>query len=283
MRLLIYISIALLLSNCNNRKEVAPDTIIKIQDRNSYIHKNDTNTSKKHQQQNSNINDTNKDSIFFVKGLSFEVNGIKCYWEFKVNKVGQGDKYGNNILILNEILRIVSSDKILFETANEVQNSNNLQSIKTIDYLKTHSTYDLECEDIDFDGYCDFKILIERAAAGANETYEVYLFNPKKREFEYSKVFSGTNVEYDKIKNRISFMWKMGARNYSFGYVNLKKNKREIAFVEQIQQEQDTIVYTKSIGKKIIVRKKVVLKKEEWQGDEIQQEDSQYLLERNKK
>lgn len=224
-----------------------------------------------------------KDSIFLVKALPFEVNGIKCYWEFKVKQVKQGDKYGNNILILNEILRIVSSDKILFETANEVENSNNLQNIKTIDYLKTHSTYDLECEDIDFDGYCDFKILIERAAAGANETYEIYLFNPKNKKFEYSRLFSGTNVEYDKEKNRISFMWKMGKGNYSFGYVNLKKNKREIAFFEEIRQEQDTIVYTKSIGKKIIARKKVVLKKEEWQGNEVYQEDSQYLLERNKK
>lgn len=78
-------------------------------------------------------------------------------------------------------------------------------------------------------------------------------------------------------------MWKMGKGNYSFGYVNLKKNKREIAFFEEIQQEQDTLVYTKSIGKKIIERKKVVLKKEEWQGNEVLKEDSQYLLERNKK
>lgn len=242
-------------------------------------------TVKKDSSKIENINPIQKknDSIFLVKALPFEVNGIKCYWEFKVNKVGQGDKYGNNILILNEILRIASSDKILFETANEVENSNNLHSIKTIDYLKTHSTYDLECEDIDFDGYCDFKILIERAAAGANETYKVYLFNPKNKKFEYSKVFSGTNVEYDKEKNRISFMWKMGARSYSFGYANLKKNKRDIAFFEDIHQEQDTIIYTKSIGKKIIERKKVILKKEEWQGNEVYKEDSQYLLERNKK
>jgi hypothetical protein len=242
-------------------------------------------TVTKDNSKNENINpiQIKNDSIFLVKALPFEVNGIKCYWEFKVKQVKQGDKYGNNILILNEVLRIVSSDKILFETANEVENSNNLQSIKTIDYLKTHSTYDLECEDIDFDGYCDFKILIERAAAGANETYEVFLFNPHNKKFEYSKIFSGTNIEYDKEKNRISFMWKNGGGNYSFGYANLKKNKRDIAFFEEIQQEQDTLVYTKSIGKKIIERKKVVLKKEEWQGNEVHQEDSQYLLERNKK
>jgi hypothetical protein len=228
---------------------------------------------------NENINpiQIKNDSIFLVKALPFEVNGIKCYWEFKVNKVGQGDKYGNNILILYEILRIVSSDKILFETANEIENSNNLHSIKTIDYLKTHSTYDLECEDIDLDGYCDFKILIERAAAGANETYEVYLFNPKNKKFEHSEIFSGTNIEYDSEKNRISTMWKMGGGIYAYGYLNLKKNKKAVDFFEEIYQNQYTIRYTKSIGKKIIKRKRIIMKSFETQ------EDYQYLLERNKK
>lgn len=218
-----------------------------------------------------------KDSIFLVKALPFEVNGIKCYWEYKIKESD------HNMLILNQKLKSVASSSILFETTNEDNNSNKTLKYNDIAYIKTHQLYNLECEDINIDGFCDFKILIERAAAGANETYDVFLFNPKNKKFEYSKVFSGTNVEYDKEKNRISFMWKMGARSYSFGYANLKKNKRDIAFFEDIHQDQDTIVYTKSIGKKIIERKKVVLKKEEWQGDEVNPEDSQYLLERNKK
>ncbi|MFN3754030.1 XAC2610-related protein [Flavobacterium sp.] len=218
-----------------------------------------------------------KDSILLVKALPFEVNGTKCYWEYTIKESDQ------NMFILNQKLKSFTSNSILFETTNEVNNSNDVLKNNDIVYIKTHQSYNLECEDIDYDGYCDFKILLERAAAGGNMTYEVFLFNPKNKKFEYSKVFSGTNIEYDKEKNRISYMWKMGARNYSFGYANLKKNKRDIAFFENIDQDQDTIVYTKSIGKKIIERKKVVLKKEEWQGDEVNQEDSQYLLERNKK
>lgn len=218
-----------------------------------------------------------KDTIFFVKALPFEVNGIKCYWEYKVKESDQ------NMFILNQELKTLTSNRILFETTNEVNNSDIVLKNNDIFYIKTHQLYNLECEDIDFDGYCDFKILIERAAAGANETYEVFLFNPKNKKFEYSKIFSGTNVEYDKEKNRISFMWKNGGGNYSFGYANLKENKREIAFFEEIQQEQDTLVYTKSIDKKIIERKKVVVKKAEWQGNEVNSVDNQYLLERNKK
>ena len=117
----------------------------------------------------------------------------------------------------------------------------------------------------------------ERAAAGANETTAAYLFNPKNKKFELSKIFSGTNVEYDSKKNRISTMWKMGGGMYSFGYKNLNKNKKTVDFFEEIYQNQDTIIYTKSIGMKIIKRKRMIMKSEETQ------EDYQYLLERNKK
>ena len=73
----------------------------------------------------------------------------------------------------------------------------------------------------------------------------------------------------------------MSVREYSFGYINLKNNKKEVDFFEEVYQNQDTIIYTKSIGKKIIKRKKIILKREEWQGSEVHAEDSQYLLERN--
>jgi hypothetical protein len=238
---------------------------------------NDTISIKISKNENIKPNQIKKDSIFLVKALPLEVNSTNCYWEYQIKESDQ------KMFILNQKLKSVASNSILFETTNEVNNSNSTLKHDDIVYIETHQLYNLECEDINKDGYCDFKILIERAAAGANETYEVFLFNPRSKKFEYSKVFSGTNVEYDKEKNRISFMWKMGARSYSFGYANLKKNKRDIAFFEDIHQDQDTIVYTKSIGKKIIERKKVVLKKEEWQGDEVNPEDSQYLLERNKK
>jgi len=218
-----------------------------------------------------------KDSIFIVKGLPLKVNGITCYWEYKVKKVSQTNE---NVSIQKQTLKTRQNNKILFETSNFVEEDNSQFSLKSI----TNSmVLNVDCIDINDDGYCDFKILIETAAAGANETYEVFLFNPKLRKFELSEVFSGTNVEYDKEKNRISFMIKMGARMYSFGYINLKKNKRDIDFVENINQNQDTIVYTKSINKKIIRTERVILRREDWQGDEVNFGDAEYLLERNRK
>jgi hypothetical protein len=218
-----------------------------------------------------------KDSIFIVKGLPLEVNGVTCYWEYKVKKGSQTNK---NVSIQKQTLKTCQNNKILFETSNFDEEDNSQFSLKSITNSKV---LNVDCIDINDDGYCDFKILIERAAAGANETHEVFLFNPKLREFELSEVFSGTNVEYDKEKNRISFMLKMGARMYSFGYTNLNKNKRDIDFVENINQNQDTIVYTKSINKKIIKTKRVILQREDWQGDEVNFGDAEYLLERNRK
>lgn len=217
-----------------------------------------------------------KDSVFLVKGLPFEVNGIECYWEYKIEKTAHDD---DNVSIRSQTLKIIENNKILFETSRFSEEDNLPVSEKSIVDSKA---FNLECIDINADGYCDFKILIERAAAGANETYDVFLFNSQHKKFEFSELFSGTNVEYDKEKNRISFMWKNGAGMYSFGYKNLKKNKKDIAFFENINQNQDTIIYTKSIGKKIVKTKRVVFKREEWQGNDVNDGAGAYLLERNK-
>lgn len=221
-----------------------------------------------------------KDTIFLVNSLVLKINDVDCYWEYEIKKSEQNDI---NMFVLNQKLKSVNSNSILFETKNEANNSNLNLSDEDLVYIRTHQLYNLECEDINLDGFCDFKILTERAAAGSNETTEAYLFNPKNKKFELSKIFSGTNLQYDKKKNRISTMWKMSVREYSFGYINLKSNKKDVDFFEEIYQNQDTILYTKSIGKKVIKRKKIILKREEWQGSEVNAEDSQHLLERNKK
>lgn len=277
MKNLLYIFVLLSLLNFTNRKEILPETVIKVKEKNSYIHKTDTNTLEKNQQKYSEENVPIKDSIFFVKGLPLEVNGISCYWEYKVKRVGDKIDDPLNIIILYQKLKTLPEQKILFETTNEVDNSNYFNFYRSLKGITENKTYNLDCVDINDDSYCDYKIVIERAAAGANETSEVYLFNPKNKKFELSKIFSGTNIEYDSEKNRISTMWKMGGGMYSFGYLNLKKDKKSVAFFEEIYQDQDTIIYTKSIGKKILKRKRMVLKGEE------SHEDYQYLLERNKK
>lgn len=224
-----------------------------------------------------------KDSVFIVTGLPFDVNTINCYWEYKVKKVVRETHKELNIVFLYQKLKAVGTNKILFETANEVDNSNSYNLYHQLDAIKNNKEYNLECEDINNDGYCDFKIVIERAGAGGNTTYKSYLFNPKNKKFEYSEVFSGTNMEYDKEKNRISFLWKMSVREYIYDYQNLKKNKKDIAFSEEVQQSQDTVIYVKYIGKKLIKKKKVVLDRGAFQGDEVSEDDFKYLLERNKR
>lgn len=272
--------IFLLFSYCNNKKEVLPKTVSKVKSINSHIRNTDTTTIKNSPPQNNQKDETTKDSIFIVKGLPLEVNGFSCFWEYKVKRVGVKKNDELNIIILYQKLKTLPNNRILFETANEVENSNYFNLYHSLDGIVKSKAYNLECEDINDDNYCDFTIVIERAAAGANVTSEAYLFNPKNKKFEHSEIFSGTNIEYDKEKNRIFTMWKMGGGKYAFGYRNLNRNKKEVDFFEEIYQNRDSIIYTKSIGKKILKRKTIILK--EW-PNEVHVEDSQYLLERNKR
>ena len=272
MKKLLYLSIILLLASFKEPKIFTGETNNCF---NTIVEKYRVNLVNQVLEKKQNI-----DSIFIVKGLPLDINGIKCYWEYKVKKVKHAPVNELNITIIYQKLVTLNTKKTLFETGNEVDSEDKFYSFEN---FKNYKTLNIECNDINNDGYCDFKIVIERAAAGANETSEIFLFNPKHKKFELSKVFSGTNMEYDKDKNRISFMWKMSVQEYNYGFINLKKNKKDIEFTEDVYQNLDTIIYTKCIGKKIIKRKKVVNKREDWQGNEVEVGAFEYLLERNKK
>jgi hypothetical protein len=206
------------------------------------------------------------DSIFIVKGLPFEVNSIKCYWEYRVKKAPPLQNKPQ-VVILYQKLKGIPSGKTIFETANEVDNNNYFNLYHSLNGLTGYAEFNLNCTDLNADGYCDYTIVTERAATGANTSEDAFLFNPANKQFERSEVFSGTNIQYDKAKNRISSMWKMSVSNYTFSYINLKKNKKDIAFTEVIHQDSDTITYTKSIGKKIVKRKRIVLTNDSEQDD----------------
>lgn len=220
-----------------------------------------------------------EDSIFNVKGKPFIVNSLKCYWEYDV-QIDVKNSNERNAIIKFQSLKNATDHRTIFETANEIDNSNAANLYHSIKDIQNYGAYNIECEDVNADGFCDYKIVIERAAAGANMTYDVFLFNPKNKQFELSRVFSGTNIEYDSEKNRIFSMWKMGARTYNFGYINLKKNKLDIESAENISQDQDTVFYTKTVKGKVISQKKMILKRTEEEGNEIHADDTHYLLER---
>lgn len=190
-----------------------------------------------------------------VRGPKFMVNGILCYWEYEVSQAKNEKQSKYNIRIHHQNLIKAKTKEILFSTDNTVDNYNlyNLEAL--IDYPELN----LECTDINKDGYCDYQIVTERAAAGANTSYATYLFNPTTKEFEYSSIFSGANISYNSEKNRISSMWKMSVIEYYFQYLNLKPNKKEVEFVEKIHRYGDTISYKKIINDNVIAEKQVFI------------------------
>ncbi len=188
-----------------------------------------------------------------VKGMPIRVNGIRCYWKYYVVLVDTVNKPVYNARVRWQQLIKIPEGKTLFTSVESPDNYYNYYSVAG---LKNNNELVLACTDINNDKWCDYQILVERAAAGANETYETFLFNPSKKKFEHSALFSGTNVKYDPAANSIYTSWKLGYRQYTYSYIYLKKDKKTVAYAEMYKVEGDTVLYEKIVNKKVVKRTK---------------------------
>lgn len=140
------------------------------------------------------------------------------------------------------------------------------QSISELEYNKYPDSSIDNLKDVNSDNYTDIQFMTEHAGAGANIAYTTYLFNSKNNKFEYSEVFSDYNIEYDPDKNRISTFMKSGVDDYYYRFKNLKENRKDVDFIENVHHSADTIFYTKMIKEKVVMEKKIVLGEyENWQ------------------
>ena len=199
----------------------------------------------------------NADSIIdtlTVKGLTFTINGLSCYWNYTVNRIARKKNPEYNARILYQDLTLQGTDSILFKAITSPDDYN--QYYRLVD-LEGHTSYNIDCKDINKDSWCDYEILFERAAAGANTTTTAYLFNPATRRFELSELFSGTNIEYDSAQNMIKTFWKMSVNDYVYTHTFLKPNKREVAYIEEEHHDGDSITYTKMVKGKVVSKRKV--------------------------
>jgi hypothetical protein len=193
-----------------------------------------------------------------MDGLPFKVNGIKCFWKYKLHVMYDKPHPVYNLRIISQQLIKADGGKLFTATTSP----DDYFQFYTLADIKNSSELNLVCTDINIDTFCDYQIMVERAAAGANTTYETYLFNPTTKTFEHSDIFSGTNVEYDPKTNRISTMWKMSVDDYSYTYINLKPNKRDVYFTESVHEDGDTITYTKIVEGKVVEHYKKVNREE---------------------
>lgn len=191
-----------------------------------------------------------KDTLI-LQSPAFEINGIKSFWTYTVARESRPENPTYNTHIISMQLKSVENDRILlqpeisFDLMNELRNINELQR-------EPQSV--LSCKDINHDSWCDYELLFERAAGGSNTTTNAYLFNPANTKFELSKLFSGTNLEYDSSKNMIKTFWKMGYNMYTYTYTYLKPNKKEISYIIEENYDGDKCTVTKIVKGKVVKR-----------------------------
>lgn len=202
-----------------------------------------------------------KGKVFKTWSEVFTINGIGCRWEYEVKYTDETNENSKEPLV-----NLISQKLISWKTKMLLLD---LDLSKFI-FLPPKSIADLEhnkypdssidnLKDVNSDNYTDIQFMTEHAGGGANIAYATYLFNSKNKKFEYSEVFSGYNIEYDKEKNRISTFGKGAVNDYYYSFENLKDNRKDIEFTENIRHYEDTIFYTKLINNKVVKEKVFVL------------------------
>ena len=220
-----------------------------------------------------------RDSIFYIKSQSFEINDIKCKWEYEVKYTDSTDEKSSKILVAlldQKLVNLKTMEYILnldlkqfyfiYSPVDITILDNNDFTNKYIGSFVIYPApygYTNDSLDINKDGFHDFQFLTEHAGGGANIGYTTYLFNPTNKNFEYSEVFSGYNIKYDSEKNRISTFNKGGVDNYYYSYTNLKQDRKEIAFIERVHYRGDTIYYKKLVDDKIVKEKRIIFEEYE--------------------
>ena len=211
---------------------------------------------------------TDVNSFAYVKGKIFKtwsnvftINGIKCYWEYEVKYTNQKNENSKEILV-----NLVSQKLLAWETKDLLLD---LDLSKFV-YLPPKSISELEynrypdssldnLKDVNSDNNTDIQFMTEHAGAGANIAYATYLFNSTNNKFEYSEIFNDYNIKYDPDKNRISSFMKSRVDNYYYQFKNLKENRKDVDFIENIHHSADTIFYKKIVDEKVVKEKKIVL------------------------
>lgn len=189
-----------------------------------------------------------KDTIH-IKGPDFDINGIRSYWLYTLRRENRPQNPDYNLQLISMQLKPVDKDIVLIEPAVSFDLMNGYFSVKE---LKQYPQAILECKDINKDSWCDYEVLFERAAAGANTTTEAFLFNPENKTFEHNALFSGTNVAYDSVKNMVRTSWKMGYDNYKYTYTYLKANQKEINYIIEEHYEDNNVTVTKLVNGKVV-------------------------------
>lgn len=175
----------------------------------------------------------------------FLINGIKCFWEFKLI-VYEGATGGSGI----NRLKNHNTNKVLLLNEDYFD----LDLFNSID--KNNFDFNGELKDANFDGLKDFIVYSRTGSGSGGAMFKVFLFNTKKGVFEFSEELSGGEFELNEAEKTVSTYWKMGVGWNSTQVHHFDKNGRikftEITTREIIDNDSLQTTYKKIVDGKTI-------------------------------
>lgn len=240
---------SLLFLSCQNSKKniVSEENIV---DKENVI--TDTLIQKVPEYEKVQINYEKQDTLSKVS-KPFLINDIKCYWKLTF-VVYEGDKYGNGILELkNENTHktvLICSDIFSFDDSYYTHSFNN------IDFESLNMDY---VEDLNFDGYKDFKFFDKTASGSAGMYYRAYIFNRKKNAFEFIEDVSGYELTVNE-KDRTLSTWVKNGAGWNLQEIHYFGKNGKMRYTEIIENEViliDSKSLLKTTYKKVVDGKTV--------------------------
>ncbi len=204
-----------------------------------------------------------KGKIFKTQSNIFEVNNIRCQWEYEVKYTDDTNENSKELMV-----NLISQRLMKFSPREYILDLD----LSKFEYYKPfniahleYNNYEVQDFDINFDGYTDIQFY-DRVQGGANHTYFVYLYNPISEKFEFSKELTGGSMEngigLDKKKKMAVYSGKGGGGLYFFQKIYFRNGK--ISFSETFRNEITQEYIEKngtSLNKRIFYYKKYIDKK----------------------
>jgi len=133
----------------------------------------------------------------YLTSKQFKINGINCYWKYKLTETNE----------YRMELRNADNGNLLFISADILMyGSDNI----SLDNTKIESFID-----INFDGFKDYIEYRHGLSGSGGSLYIAYVFNPVKEFFEISGELSGGNLRVDTITRSLHSSWSTSASDYS--------------------------------------------------------------------
>lgn len=189
----------------NERMVYAYDSIIKKYNYNQFIELQliEQDTFNYEKEYYSEFNKRKGKQRFYSK--PFQINNMTCHWVTELELYFDDKKQVQKGKNLNRRLVNSLTKKVLLTTDEDAIIGNFSSGFDSL----TENFFDFN-----FDGYVDFSIHNYNKSGASNSFYDNFLFNPKTKQFEYSKELSGAEITIDKKLRTVHFFYKSGINNH---------------------------------------------------------------------